>query len=137
MLRPFLDRTVVADPHAFDVTYLTHWKRISQHISPSSNEKSLRILPNAPSPPHTNELVLATFELNREDLENLKKRVLSSWEKVDEFETPTTEKPLNLSKFVVASAFAFTCVEKAIKRSGENSDTTDIASSFFVLAIDG
>lgn len=124
-LEPFLDRSVIRDPNGLDIKYLNEWKWIAELVDSSpTKERSLKILPN--TPPH-NKLVLATFELNRGAIEKLNKRVLSLWDKVDKVETATT-KPPNLSTFVLASAFVFTCAGKAIIRIGTNN--TDIAFGF-------
>ncbi|XP_058736464.1 phenolic glucoside malonyltransferase 1-like [Vicia villosa] len=72
------------------------------------NERSLKIFPFEPK---LEESVRATFKLTREDLDQIKQRVLSKW---DIFET-NDPKPENLSSFVLTCAYSLVCIAKAIQ----------------------
>ncbi|KAI4352455.1 hypothetical protein L6164_006705 [Bauhinia variegata] len=122
-LQPFFDRSVVKDTNGLDVKYLNEWNWITAadggDSNDANNEKSLKILLNT-SPQAMDQLVLATFDLNRTDLEKIKKRVMTLWDKVDGEEETHTSKPSNLSTFILTSAYVFSCVAKALKGNGNN-----------------
>ncbi|XP_028782804.1 malonyl-CoA:anthocyanidin 5-O-glucoside-6''-O-malonyltransferase-like [Neltuma alba] len=129
-LDPFLDQTVVKDPNRLDLMYLKGWKFMSEAIG--SHERSLKLLLNTTSPQCLDSLALATFELSPQDLQKLKQRVLSLWNEVHQ-----EEEPVNLSTFILASAFVFTCTAKAITGKGndeglskDNNNSTDISFGF-------
>ncbi|KAK4280328.1 hypothetical protein QN277_011964 [Acacia crassicarpa] len=126
-LHPFLDRTVIKDPNGLDIMYLNGWRFMSEAVG--SHERSLKLLPSTTSPQCVNQMSLATFELNPNDLEKIKRRVISLWEKVHH-----EEEPVNLSTFVLASAFVFACTAKAITGNEEsrNNNSTDISFGFSV-----
>ncbi|CAN7123000.1 unnamed protein product [Brassica rapa subsp. narinosa] len=105
-LTPSLDRSLINDQTGLDeqmikiVTSLKHDK--------TGGRISLRPIP-AQDPAH--DAVLATLVLSRDDVERLRERVKS--------DSPTRDKSLHLSTFVIAYAYVWTCLVKARGGSGE------------------
>ncbi|XP_057436112.1 phenolic glucoside malonyltransferase 1-like [Lotus japonicus] len=130
-LEPFFDREVIKDPSGLGSVFVNSWKEISSKLDPSgnSNERSLKIMSNSnPSQEIAEGKARATFELTREDIEKIKKRVLSMWHKVEEGAQEKTQpiidssKPNTLSTFVVTCAYVSVCIAKAIQESERDKD---------------
>ncbi|KAE8709987.1 Phenolic glucoside malonyltransferase 1 [Hibiscus syriacus] len=98
-LIPFFDRSVLKGPDGLDMLYLDQWLALS---GSDSNKKSLEITTSGGGAP---DLVRATFEITRDDLNKLRERVLSV--------VPHSGKDLHLSTFVLSYAYVTTCMVKA------------------------
>ncbi|RDX91484.1 Malonyl-CoA:anthocyanidin 5-O-glucoside-6''-O-malonyltransferase, partial [Mucuna pruriens] len=109
-LEPLFDRELIKDPMDLESVFINNWTQMDP--SGTSNGRSLKII----SRPMEEHLVRATFELTREDLEKIKKRVLSMWELVEEEAEPNlaSSKPTTLSTFVTTIAYVSVCISKAI-----------------------
>lgn len=116
-LEPFFGREVIDDPNDLEGLFINIWHEISSKIDPnnSTKQRSLQIMLNSTASQHN--LVRATFELKRVDLEKLNKRVLTKWNIVElaQEKEPTieTSKPKKLSTFVLTCAYVFVCIAKA------------------------
>lgn len=112
-LEPLFDRELVKDPSGLESVFINQWTLFGSKMDPSntSNGRSLKIL----SFPMEENSVRATFELTREDLDKLRKRVLSKWELAEETEQDLGfSKPTTLSTFVTSLAYVSVCIAKAI-----------------------
>ncbi|KAK4602978.1 hypothetical protein RGQ29_011815 [Quercus rubra] len=100
-LTPFFDRTVVKYPATLDSMF-------SNRLLAMNSRRSLKSF-NFEVPA---DIVRATFELSRTDIEKIRKRVLSWGDKNGETKTNTSE-PLHLSTFDLTFAYTMVCVAKA------------------------
>ncbi|QCE12669.1 shikimate O-hydroxycinnamoyltransferase [Vigna unguiculata] len=110
-LEPLFDRDLIKDPTGLETAIINTWAKMASQIDPSdtSNGRSLKIM----SLPTQENLVRATFDLKRGDLEKIKKRVLSKWELVGEETVSGFSKPTTLSTFVACCAYVSVCIAKA------------------------
>jgi len=104
-LKPLFNREIIKDPNGNNSIKILSKKYPSQR----GNERSLE---NFPFEPKLKDCVRATFELKHEDLDKIKRRVLSTWETFDTRES----KPRNISSFVLACAYSLVCLAKAIHK---------------------
>ena len=113
-LEPFFDREVINDPKGLGTSFANNWAEVLSKMFPNEKKRSLKILPFEPK---LEDSVRATFELTREDLEKIKKRVLSKWDIVDEEESmvPSSKPPPTLSTFVLTCGYVLVCIAKAIQ----------------------
>jgi len=113
-LEPLFDRDVIKDPNELGVTFTNSWTEIISKMFPNEkgNERSLNILHFEPK---LEDSVRATFNLTREDLNEIKQMVLSKWEFYDTNESYS--KPQTLSSFVLTCAYSLVCYAKAIHRA--------------------
>ncbi|XP_044467766.1 phenolic glucoside malonyltransferase 1-like [Mangifera indica] len=105
-LTPFFDRTVVKDPNELYMVYLKNYA-YCMGVS-EINQLSLKVMEYLGG--NRNSL-RATFKLSREDIKNLREKIISKAEELK----PTKE--LHLSTFVVTYAYILICLVKA--RGGE------------------
>ncbi|PON46191.1 Transferase [Parasponia andersonii] len=107
-LTPLYDRTVIKDPSGVDMLYLNMWLR-----NPGTTSSDLRNSPNvfeiSQSSDVLSDLIRATFELSRSDINQLRQRVSSSWDKPSLSPKPK----LHLSTFVLTFAYMLDCIIKA------------------------
>ncbi|KAK7275731.1 hypothetical protein RIF29_16853 [Crotalaria pallida] len=116
-LEPFLDREVIKDPTGLGLFFTKIWTEKLSKLFPTE-QNSGRTLKILPFPPQLEDSVRATFEITREDLEKIKKRVLSKWDDIDiamNNEIPSYSKPHTLSSFVLTCAYVSVCIAKAIQ----------------------
>ncbi|XP_004499461.1 phenolic glucoside malonyltransferase 1-like [Cicer arietinum] len=108
-LEPLFNREIIKDQNELSDLFMNNWKSFLTQMFPNEkgNEKCLKILPFEPK---LKDHVRATFNLTREDLDKIKKRVLSKWENFYTNES----KPQNLSSFVLTCAYSLICIAKAI-----------------------
>ncbi|KAJ1421504.1 Transferase [Sesbania bispinosa] len=117
-LEPFFDREIIKDkdPNDIGISIANNWSEFLAKMFPSENSdgRCLKILPFQLK---LKDSVRATFELTREDLEKIKKRVLSMWDRavVEEESIIDSSKPETLSTFVLTCAYVLVCVAKAIQ----------------------
>ncbi|KAK7340652.1 hypothetical protein VNO77_21361 [Canavalia gladiata] len=126
-LEPFFDRKVIKDPTDLGINYGHDWTKILSKIFTHENSNG-RCLKIPPFQPRLEDTVRATFVLTREDLEKIKKRVLSKWDVIDGTEST---KPTTLSSFVLACAHVLVCIAKATE--GVQRDKQKFA---FLFAVD-
>jgi len=109
-LKPLFDREIIKDNGLGD-KFTNNWKEIINKMFPNEkgNERCLKILPFEPK---LEDYVRATFKLTREDLDKIKKMVLSKWELLDTNEI--NSKPKIVSSFVLTCAYSLVCMAKAI-----------------------
>ncbi|KAE9595274.1 hypothetical protein Lal_00018897 [Lupinus albus] len=121
-LVPFFNREVIKDQPSLHIFSETLSKLFP-------NDRTLKILPFQPK---LEDSVRATFNLTREDLEKIKKRVLSKWDKVviDEEESNLYPKPNTLSTFVLTCSYVSVCTAKAIQ--GVENNRNKFALAFTV-----
>ncbi|KAJ7974304.1 Phenolic glucoside malonyltransferase [Quillaja saponaria] len=111
-LKPFFDRSVIKDQKELDMFYLKSWTALAASHEPNLHkERSLRLL--SITGRQNQELVRATFNLIPADLDKLKKRVLTQWDKINEEEGET--KPVKMSTFVVTCAYVVVCMGEVYK----------------------
>lgn len=110
-LTPFYDRSVIKDPIGLDLLYLNQWKDFT-------SSSSLMIIQNIRDFPE--DLVRATFDLTRENINKLREKVMTVLDHKGKL-------PLHLSSFVVTMAYVSTCLINA--RGGE-SEQRDVCLGF-------
>jgi hypothetical protein len=108
-LTPFLARTIIEDPDGIDMLYLNSWLGLNLP-GLDTNHRSLKPFKQAITDPYSK--VRALVRLSREDIKNLRERVLCQIEKLH---LDTETRPMHLSSFVLAYAYVFVCVFKAKK----------------------
>ncbi|KAK8466256.1 hypothetical protein PHAVU_008G042400 [Phaseolus vulgaris] len=110
-LLPSFDRTLVKEPAHLRPFFTENLTGFLSNIYPQDNSdgRCLKILAFPPK-----DAVRATFVLTGEDLEKIKRRVLSKWEVVEESNSTVSSKLPNLSSFVVTCAYVAVCIAKAI-----------------------
>ncbi|KAK7340653.1 hypothetical protein VNO77_21362 [Canavalia gladiata] len=108
-LEPFFDRKVIKDPTDLGIDHIHNLSEMLSKSFPQENSDG-RCLKILPFQPRLEDTVRATFVLAREDLETIKKRVLSKW---DVFKGTESSKPTTLSSFVLTSAHTVVCIAKA------------------------
>ncbi|KAJ6969770.1 hypothetical protein NC653_034348 [Populus alba x Populus x berolinensis] len=106
-LTPFLARTIIEDPDGIDMLYLNSWLGLNLP-GLDTNHRSLKPFKQAITDPYSK--VRALVRLSREDIKNLRKRVLCQIEKLH---LDTETRPMHLSSFLLAYAYVFVCVFKA------------------------
>ncbi|KAE8701057.1 putative HXXXD-type acyl-transferase family protein [Hibiscus syriacus] len=106
-LTPFFDRSVLKGLDGLNMLYLDQWLAISES---NSNKKSLKIMRSI-GEGEAMDLVHATFEITRDDLNKLRERVLS--------EVADSGKGLHLSTFVLTYVYVTTCMVKARGGDGD------------------
>ncbi|XP_058736448.1 phenolic glucoside malonyltransferase 1-like [Vicia villosa] len=121
-LEPFFGREVINDPNDLESLFINIWHEISYKIDPnnSTKQRSLQIMLKSTASQHN--LVRATFELKRVDLEKLNKRVLSKWNIVEKEPKMETSKPKKLSTFVLTCAYVFVCIAKANQQAKKDKE---------------
>lgn len=109
-LEPLFDREIVKDLKDLSTKFTKNWTEILTKMFPNEKniERSLKIFPFEPK---LEDSVRATFQLTREDLDKIKKKVLAKWEVLDGEEL----KPKTLSTFVVTCSYVLVCIAKAIQ----------------------
>ncbi|KEH21659.1 phenolic glucoside malonyltransferase 1 [Medicago truncatula] len=116
LLEPFLERELIEDPNDFENSFINTWNRISSHFDKSS-VKSIKIM-SSMFQPIIKDAVRETFELTREDLEKINKRVFSKWNNIEDgAQEKEQEQPKKLSTFVLTCAYVSVCIAKAIQQS--------------------
>lgn len=114
-LNPILDRSFIRDTKGFGKYFL---KELTGSDVENANT-SVEILPELTGIGNMEELVQATFTLDRKDIDKLKKKVLSMWDKVGEGER-NLEKPVKLSTFVLSCAHMLVSIAKAVQLDESN-----------------
>jgi len=107
-LTPFLARTIIEDPDGIDMLYLNSWLGLKLPGLDTNIHRSLKPFKQAITDPYSK--VRALVRLSREDIKNLRERVLCQIEKLH---LDTETRPMHLSSFVLAYAYVFVCVFKA------------------------
>ncbi|KAK7340651.1 hypothetical protein VNO77_21360 [Canavalia gladiata] len=125
-LEPFFDRKVIKNPTDLGMKYSNNLTEMLSKIFPHENSDG-RCLKILPFQPRLEDTVRATFVLTREDLEKIKKRVLSKWDVVYGTEC---SKPTILSSFVLTTAYALVCIAKAT--NGVHTEKQKFAFGFTV-----
>ncbi|ESQ32553.1 hypothetical protein EUTSA_v10004175mg [Eutrema salsugineum] len=99
-LTPSYDRSLIKDMTGIDEKMIEILRSLK-----GDKTKSSRSLSPFPARKLGDDVVLATLVLGRDDIEKLKERVKS--------ESPSRDRGLHLSTFVVAYAYAWSCLVKA------------------------
>ncbi|KAJ6717852.1 5-AROMATIC ACYLTRANSFERASE putative-RELATED [Salix purpurea] len=115
-LIPSFDRPVIKDVAGLETTHLNYWLVMNEVVL-KSNPRSLKVLPNIGGP-EPSDLVRATFELSREDIKFLRKKVQSQFDRILKEDRNET-KQLHLSTFVLTRAYTSASMMKA--RGGDGS----------------
>ncbi|KDP27255.1 hypothetical protein JCGZ_19954 [Jatropha curcas] len=114
-LSPFYERNGLQDPKDLESLFLSQWNCITESLS-RDNPRSLKVLPHVVEV--TNK-VRSTFKLSNEDLNKMKKKILSQ-----------LEDPIDhLSDFVITCAYVIVCMVKA--RGGDENRTV-----WFLYSVD-
>jgi hypothetical protein len=108
-LTPFFNRTVVQDPEGLDMWYLNFWLGVKLPGS-DDNTRSLKPFPFPETPPN---LVRTTFELSREDIQQLRETVKSQLDNFGSKEETNQTKPIYLSTYVLVYAYTLVCMLEA------------------------
>ncbi|KAG6779150.1 hypothetical protein POTOM_015521 [Populus tomentosa] len=108
-LTPFFNRTVVQDPEGLDMWYLNFWLGVKLPGS-DDNTRSLKPFPFPETPPN---LVRTTFELSREDIQQLREMVKSQLDNFGSKEETNQTKPIYLSTYVLVYAYTLVCMLEA------------------------
>ncbi|KAJ7971075.1 Phenolic glucoside malonyltransferase [Quillaja saponaria] len=115
-LKPSFDRSLIKDPNRLDMVYLNQFTALGANSEPKQyKERSLRILSNTWRQSKSPDSVRATFQLNRADIDKLKKRVLTQWDAINQEGEKKIEKPVNLSTFVATCAYVLVCMNEVFK----------------------
>ncbi|KAG5237612.1 malonyl-CoA:anthocyanidin O-glucoside-6''-O-malonyltransferase [Salix suchowensis] len=101
-LIPSFDRSVIKDVAGLETEHLNYWLVMNEVVL-KSNPRSLKVLPNIGGP-EPSDLVRATFELSREDIKFLRKKVQSQFDRILKEDRNET-KQLHLSTFVLTCAY--------------------------------
>ncbi|KAL5582151.1 hypothetical protein UlMin_014593 [Ulmus minor] len=101
-LTPCYDRTMIKDPEAIASMYANQWLAMTGCKS-NQDPKVFEFLSISGEPPA--DMVRASFEMTRSDIEKLKKRVLNHPNRASE--------ELHLSSFAIAYSYVFVCIVKA------------------------
>ncbi|KAK9139584.1 hypothetical protein Scep_009265 [Stephania cephalantha] len=126
---PFFDRDVVKDPNGLENLYLEALIKLIRSKNMSENNcddwllvsKSQKVSENA---------ITATFELTNTDFERLKRWVMACKSE----ELGDQQKPIQLSRFVLACAYTWVCLAKASSSiSSTVHDDEELASIVFVV----
>ncbi|KAF9674770.1 hypothetical protein SADUNF_Sadunf10G0161500 [Salix dunnii] len=125
-LIPSFDRSVIKDVAGLETAHLNYWLEMNEVVL-KSNPRSLKVLPNIGGP-EPSDLVRATFELSREDIKFLRKKVQSQFDSILKEERNET-KQLHLSTFVLTCAYTLASMMKA--RGGDG-----IKKVFFLFSVD-
>lgn len=118
-LQPLFDRTVIKSPSELGLTFTENWTELLTKLFPQENNdgKCLKLLPFQP---RLDDQARATFTLTRQDLDKLRKRVLSKWDIVESEAKSESKviisKPPTLSSFVLTCAYVLVCIAKAFER---------------------
>ncbi|KAF8389929.1 hypothetical protein HHK36_024448 [Tetracentron sinense] len=103
---PVYDRFLIKDTVGLEKIYLN--ELVKSNVSDTeSNNRSLAVM-NPRAPPDTFK-VKGTFELSRDDIERLRKWVLTRREKDKDKKTP----PLHATTFVLTCAYVWVCLVRA------------------------
>ncbi|XP_052308264.1 phenolic glucoside malonyltransferase 1 isoform X3 [Populus trichocarpa] len=108
-LTPFFNRTVFQDPEGLDMWYLNFWLGVKLPGS-DDNTRSLKPFPFPETPPN---LVRTTFELSREDIQQLRETVKSQLDNFGSKEETNQTKPIYLSTYVLVYAYTLVCMLEA------------------------
>ncbi|KAM7279464.1 hypothetical protein ACFE04_006598 [Oxalis oulophora] len=101
-MAPFFDRTVIKDPtDKLAMLYLNRWLEFAAKENPGANPQSLKILERGGAISENH--VRATFELSKQDISTLRRKVMSKLKSDD---------VLHLSSFVLTYAHAVVCFVK-------------------------
>ncbi|KAB5538843.1 hypothetical protein DKX38_016376 [Salix brachista] len=125
-LIPSFDRSVIKDVAGLETAHLNYWLELNEVVL-KSNPRSLKVLPNIGGP-EPSDLVRATFELSREDIKFLRKKVQSQFDSILKEDRNET-KQLHLSTFVLTCAYTLASMMKA--RGGDG-----IQKVFFLFSVD-
>ncbi|KAL3596970.1 hypothetical protein D5086_008607 [Populus alba] len=113
-LTPFLDRGVIKDAHGLEMIFLNQWLALTRSDI-KSDSRSLKLVSNMAVSP---DVVRATFQLTREDIEILRETISSQLEKVHKEELKPTKQLDYMSTFVLTCAYTVVCMVKA--RGGDS-----------------
>jgi hypothetical protein len=109
-LTPFLDRGVIKDAYGLEMIFLNQWLALTRPDT-KSDSRSLKLVSNMAVSP---DVVRATFQLTREDIEILRETM----EKVHQEELNPTKQMDYMSTFVLTCAYTVVCMVKA--RGGDS-----------------
>ncbi|KAL5543236.1 hypothetical protein UlMin_010946 [Ulmus minor] len=101
-LTPFYDRTIIKDPAGIASLFANQWLAMTGCKS-SQDPKVFEFFSISGEPPV--DMIRASFEITRSDIEKLKKRVLNQPNRALE--------KLHLSSFVITYSYVFVCIVKA------------------------
>ncbi|KAI5591668.1 hypothetical protein BDE02_04G096900 [Populus trichocarpa] len=96
-LTPFLDRGVIKDAYGLEMIFLNQWLALTRPDT-KSDSRSLKLVSNMAVSP---DVVRATFQLTREDIEILRETISSQLEKVLQEELNPTKQMDYMSTFVL------------------------------------
>ncbi|KAI8031437.1 Phenolic glucoside malonyltransferase 1 [Camellia lanceoleosa] len=96
---PFYDRSLIKDPGDHERTYVNFLLDLN-----GPNNKSLLIWDLKPP----TDIMLGTFQLTRANIENIKKRVKTQWQKKQK-----QELAIHVSSFTITRAHVWVCLVKA------------------------
>ena len=105
---PIIDRMLVKYPATLDSVCINHMLAV--------NGRSLKLVKLEIQA----DIGRATFDLSRANIEKLRKRVLSWWDKVDEEGKTKSSEAFHLSTFVLTFAYIMVCVVKAKDAKSNN-----------------
>ncbi|PON46189.1 Transferase [Parasponia andersonii] len=108
-LIPFYDRSIIKDPSGVDMRCLNKWLGNSETTTSSTIRNNPKLFEFSPILDVPSDLFRATFELSRSDIDKMRQRVSSSWDKSSS--SPKTK--LHLSSFVLTFAYVLDCILKA------------------------
>ncbi|KAK7394401.1 hypothetical protein VNO78_14929 [Psophocarpus tetragonolobus] len=110
-LLPFFDRSLIKPPTELVLNFTNSFTHI---LTPSENPHG-RCLKLLPFPPRLEDQLRATFLLTRQDLDKLRKRVLSKWDVQNGSESTVSSIPPTVSSFVLTCAYVLVCIAKAFE----------------------
>ncbi|KAF2282709.1 hypothetical protein GH714_043685 [Hevea brasiliensis] len=108
-LIPVLDRSLIQDPEGLYMIYLNNWLEAKLPGLNTINPKSLKLFQGKGVPPNS---VRSTFELSREDIQKLRRKVIYQLEGLHE-EDSNQIKSTHFSTFALSFAYTLVCVVKA------------------------
>ncbi|KAJ6357763.1 hypothetical protein OIU78_005575 [Salix suchowensis] len=112
-LIPSFDRPVIKDVAGLETAHLNYWLVMNELVL-KSNPRSLKVLPNIGGP-EPSDVVRATFELTREDIKFLRKKVQSQFDRILKEDRNET-KQLHLSTFRAHMCLYFSFHDESKRR---------------------